>query len=238
MDTGYIAELKESDEEDVDDRIANIDELISKVVSYEESAEAEHPDEPPTLSGFLEDVALVADIDEVGEEDDRVLLMTLHSAKGLEFSHVYLAGMEDGIFPGQMTIASGDSEDMEEERRLAYVGITRAKDELTLTCARARMLRGETKYNPVSRFVYEIPDNLLDGRPKALRRITGMTMTTTDTMMMTDRLRITADGAGNSAAATVNAAAITAAGDTAIAATEATAAGDTATTAMAAAARL
>jgi DNA helicase-2/ATP-dependent DNA helicase PcrA len=170
MDTGYIAELKESDEEDVDDRIANIDELISKVVSYEESAEAEHPDEPPTLSGFLEDVALVADIDEVGEEDDRVLLMTLHSAKGLEFSHVYLAGMEDGIFPGQMTIASGDSEDMEEERRLAYVGITRAKDELTLTCARARMLRGETKYNPVSRFVYEIPDNLLDGRPKAIRR--------------------------------------------------------------------
>jgi DNA helicase-2/ATP-dependent DNA helicase PcrA len=170
MDTGYIAELKESDEEDVDDRISNIDELISKVVSYEESAEAEHPDEPPTLSGFLEDVALVADIDEVGEEDDRVLLMTLHSAKGLEFSHVYLAGMEDGIFPGQMTIASGDSEDMEEERRLAYVGITRAKDELTLTCARARMLRGETKYNPVSRFVYEIPDNLLDGRPKAIRR--------------------------------------------------------------------
>ncbi|WP_130837009.1 ATP-dependent helicase [Lachnoclostridium sp. Marseille-P6806] len=160
-DTEYIEDLKAQDPEDAEDRLANIDELISKVVSYEEAAE----EEPPTLSGFLEDVALVADIDSVGEEDDRVLLMTLHSAKGLEFSQVYLAGMEDGIFPGQMTIDTGNEEDMEEERRLAYVGITRAKDDLTITTARARMLRGETRFNPPSRFLYEIPEKLLDGRP-------------------------------------------------------------------------
>lgn len=105
---------------------------------------------------------LVADIDNVEDGDNRVLLMTLHSAKGLEFPVVYLAGMEDGLFPGFMTIASDDPLEIEEERRLAYVGITRAKEDLTLTCARSRMLRGETQYNPVSRFVREIPKELMD----------------------------------------------------------------------------
>ena len=102
--------------------------------------------------------------------DNRVLLMTLHSAKGLEFPVVYLAGMEDGLFPSFMTIASDDPLEIEEERRLAYVGITRAKEDLTLTCAKSRMLRGETQYNPVSRFVREIPKELLDNTLPLSRR--------------------------------------------------------------------
>ncbi len=154
--TGYVRELEESDEEDAADRIENIDELISKVVTYEETHDE------PNLSEFLEEVALVADIDKVGESDNRVLLMTLHSAKGLEFPHIYLAGLEDGIFPSYMTIMSDDPMDIEEERRLAYVGITRAKDDLTITYARQRMIRGETQYNAVSRFVREIPPQLMD----------------------------------------------------------------------------
>ena len=101
-----------------------------------------------------------------------MLLMTLHSAKGLEFSHVYLAGLEDGVFPSYMTIVSDDPMEVEEERRLAYVGITRAKDDLTITCARQRMIRGETQYNPVSRFVKESPPLLLDHKlPKPKRDI-------------------------------------------------------------------
>ena len=162
--TGYVKELEESNEEDAADRIENIDELISKVVAYEESHDE------PTLSEFLEEVALVADIDSVGETDNRVLLMTLHSAKGLEFPHVYLAGLEDGIFPSYMTIMSDDPMEIEEERRLAYVGITRAKDDLTLTYARQRMIRGETQYNPVSRFIKEIPPMLMDDKPPEQRR--------------------------------------------------------------------
>ena len=112
----------------------------------------------------------MADIDRVDEESDRVLLMTLHSAKGLEFRHVYLAGMEDGVFPGYMSITSDDPLEIEEERRLAYVGITRAREELTLTCARQRMTRGETQYNPVSRFVREIPPLLMDSTPAPVKR--------------------------------------------------------------------
>ena len=162
--TGYLKELEESDEEDAADRIENIDELVNKVVAYEE----EHDE--PTLSEFLDEVALVADIDRVDEESDRVLLMTLHSAKGLEFRHVYLAGMEDGVFPGYMSITSDDPLEIEEERRLAYVGITRAREELTLTCARQRMTRGETQYNPVSRFVREIPPLLMDSTPAPVKR--------------------------------------------------------------------
>ncbi len=162
--TGYVRELEKSGEEDAADRIENIDELISKVTDYEETGEE------PTLSGFLEEVALVSDIDRVGEDDNRVLLMTLHSAKGLEFSQVYLAGMEDGIFPSYMTIVSDDPMEIEEERRLAYVGITRAKDDLTLTWARQRMIRGETQYNPVSRFIKEIPPELMDDKPVGIRQ--------------------------------------------------------------------
>ncbi len=162
--TGYVKELEESEEEDAADRIENIDELISKVVAYEETHDE------PTLSEFLEEVALVADIDRVGETDNRVLLMTLHSAKGLEFPHVYLAGLEDGIFPSYMTIMSDDPMDIEEERRLAYVGITRAKEDLTITYARQRMIRGETQYNPVSRFVREIPPLLMDNKPQTQKK--------------------------------------------------------------------
>ena len=162
--TGYVKELEESNDEDAADRIENIDELISKVVAYEEAHDE------PTLSEFLEEVALVADIDSVGESDNRVLLMTLHSAKGLEFPHVYLAGLEDGIFPSYMSIRSDDPLEIEEERRLAYVGITRAKDDLTLTYARQRMIRGETQYNPVSRFIREIPPMLMDDKPFEARR--------------------------------------------------------------------
>lgn len=166
--TGYVRELEESDEEDARDRIDNIDELITKLVSFE--MERENLGEEVTLSAFLEEVALVADIDSVAKDDNRVLLMTLHSAKGLEFSSVYLSGLEDGIFPSYMTITSDDPEDIEEERRLAYVGITRAKEDLTITYAKARMIKGETQYNAISRFVREIPDKFLDTRISGISR--------------------------------------------------------------------
>lgn len=157
-DTGYVRELEAENTPEADARIENIDELISKAVSYEESTEV------PTLSGFLEEVALVADIDEVVEGSDYVVLMTLHSAKGLEFPNVYMAGLEDGLFPSYMTITSDNSEEeMEEERRLCYVGITRAKKRLTITSAKMRMVRGETMFSKVSRFVSEIPMELLSG---------------------------------------------------------------------------
>ncbi len=156
--TGYVAELEASDEEDAESRIENIDELISKVVAFEEMHDQ------PTLGEFLEEVALVADIDNVENDSNKVLLMTLHSAKGLEFPHVYLTGMEDGIFPSYMTIVADDPDEIEEERRLAYVGITRAKEDLTLCYAKLRMVRGETQMNAVSRFVKEIPESLMDNR--------------------------------------------------------------------------
>ena len=161
--TNYINEMDVDDEIEAQSRIDNIDELINKIVVYEEA------NDEPSLSAFLEEVALVADIDRLSEDDSRVLLMTLHSAKGLEFSHVYLAGMEDGIFPSYMTIASDDPAEIEEERRLAYVGITRAKDDLTLCYAKMRMVRGETQMNAVSRFVKEIPPELMDNKPPAPR---------------------------------------------------------------------
>lgn len=161
--TNYINEMDVDDEVEAQSRIDNIDELINKIVAYEEA------NDEPSLSAFLEEVALVADIDRLSEDDNRVLLMTLHSAKGLEFSHVYLAGMEDGIFPSYMTIASDDPAEIEEERRLAYVGITRAKDDLTLCYAKMRMVRGETQMNAVSRFVKEIPPELMDNKPPAPR---------------------------------------------------------------------
>ena len=153
--TDYVKELEDENTEESRARIENIDELISKAASYDEEAEN------PTLSGFLEEVALVAAIDNLEENNDRVVLMTLHSAKGLEFPNVYLAGMEDGIFPSYMTIVSEDPTDLEEERRLCYVGITRAMRQLTITSARSRMIRGETQYNKVSRFIQEIPRELV-----------------------------------------------------------------------------
>ena len=130
-ETGYVTELQAEKTEEAESRIENIDELITKVVSYEEECEANN--EEISLSGFLEEVALIADIDTVDGDDNRVLLMTLHSAKGLEFPYVYLAGMEDGVFPSYMTIVSDDPTEIEEERRLCYVGITRAMKDLTLT---------------------------------------------------------------------------------------------------------
>lgn len=154
--TGYKEYLQDNDSETADDRMANVDELITKAVAYQEM------NDEPTLTEFLAEVALVAEIDNVDGDDNRVLLMTLHSAKGLEFPNVYLAGMEDGLFPGQAALWNDNPEDLEEERRLAYVGITRAMNDLTLTYARSRMLRGETQYNSVSRFVREIPEELLD----------------------------------------------------------------------------
>ena len=156
-ETGYVQELKAEGTDEARARIENIDELISKAEAYDQSAKK------PALHEFLEEVALVADIDTVEQNPDCVLLMTLHSAKGLEFPNVYISGMEDGIFPGYMTITSDDPSDMEEERRLCYVGITRAKERLTLTCAKMRMVRGETQYNKTSRFVREIPVSLLRG---------------------------------------------------------------------------
>ena len=159
--TGYMESLDSEDKEDAQARKENIDELINKAAAYEEAAEDR--DEPATLSAFLEEVALVADIDSLDEEQDYVVLMTLHSAKGLEFPHVYLAGMEDGLFPSYMTITSDDRDDLEEERRLCYVGITRAKERLTITGARMRMMRGETQYHGISRFVKEIPEDLIQG---------------------------------------------------------------------------
>lgn len=157
--TGYKKELELEDTDEAKARIENIDELISKIASYEENC----IDEPPTLSGFLEEVALVADIDSVDDDENRVLLMTLHSAKGLEFPYVYLAGMEDGVFPSYMSIAADDPrEEIEEERRLCYVGITRAMKRLTMTAAKMRMIRGENHFNAVSRFMKEIPQDYLE----------------------------------------------------------------------------
>ncbi len=158
-ETGYEDSLKDEDPEVAKMRLENIDELLNKIADYEEHCE--EMNEPVTLSGFLEEVALVAEIDNLEEDSDYVVLMTLHSAKGLEFPHVYLAGMEDGIFPSYMTITADDPEELEEERRLCYVGITRAMEHLTLTCARRRMVHGEMQYNRMSRFLKEIPDELL-----------------------------------------------------------------------------
>lgn len=162
--TGYLSELEESDDEDAEDRIENIEEFITKAVTFREE------NEDATLTEFLQEISLVADIDSVDRDDNRVLLMTLHSAKGLEFPYVYLAGMEDGLFPSYMSISSDSPDDIEEERRLCYVGITRAMDKLTLTYALQRMTRGEMHYNAVSRFVREIPVLLLDNTVPGMKK--------------------------------------------------------------------
>ncbi len=154
--TAYVSDLKAEDTDESRARIENIEELQGKVLTYEEN------EKEPSLSGFLEEVALVADIDSLDADNDRVVMMTLHSAKGLEFPQVYLAGMEDGLFPSYLSITSDDAlEEIEEERRLAYVGITRAMKNLTITCAKQRMIRGQLQYNRMSRFVHEIPSRVL-----------------------------------------------------------------------------
>ena len=164
--TGYVEELEAEGTDEAMARIENIDELITKAVTYTE----DHDEDEASLLGFLEEVALVADIDSVEQDPDYVVLMTLHAAKGLEFKNVYISGMEDGLFPSGMTIFGDDPEELCEERRLCYVGITRAKEYLTMTAARTRMIRGEVQYSAVSRFVKEIDAGLLDGdvfEPKA-----------------------------------------------------------------------
>lgn len=154
--TGYLNELKQENTPEAEARIENIDELINKAVSYEESAE------DPTLGGFLEEVSLIADIDSWSAESDYVSLITVHSAKGLEFTNVFLCGMEDGLFPMNAAICSDDESDLEEERRLAYVAVTRAKKNLIITASRMRMVRGETMVSIISRFVREIPGELIE----------------------------------------------------------------------------
>ncbi|WFR55910.1 UvrD-helicase domain-containing protein [Anaerocolumna sp. AGMB13025] len=155
--TDYISTIEAQDLEDAEDRIEIIGELKSKIKIYEENAL-----EQPTLSEFLEEVALVSDIDNLTEDNNMVVLMTLHSAKGLEFPYVYLCGMEEGIFPSYMSIHADNPEtEIEEERRLCYVGITRAMKRLGLSAASQRMLRGETQFNRPSRFINEIPRYLL-----------------------------------------------------------------------------
>ncbi len=153
--TGYQKELEAEETPEAEARIENIESLIDKVVKYEEETDE------PTLSGLLEDIALVADIDTVDMDSDQVKLMTLHGAKGLEFPYVYMVGMEDGVFPGGSAIFMDDEEELEEERRLCYVGITRAKKLLTLTGANQRMRNGKTEFNRPSRFIHEIPRYLI-----------------------------------------------------------------------------
>jgi len=154
--TGYVRQLEAEDTVEAESRIENIDSLLNKVIQYEEECE-----EIPTLDGLLEDIALVADIDTVSDDTEQVLLMTIHSAKGLEFPYVYMCGMEENIFPGAMAVFGDDMTEMEEERRLCYVGITRAMEKLTLTSANQRMKNGEMNFNRPSRFINEIPRYLI-----------------------------------------------------------------------------
>lgn len=155
-ETGYRRELLEEGEIESQTRMENIEELMNKAVSYT----GDHDE--PSLNEFLEEVALVADIDNMDDSEERVTLMTLHSAKGLEFPRVYLSGLEDGLFPSMMSITSDDRTEIEEERRLCYVGITRAMENLMMTAARQRMVNGETRYSKVSRFVEEIPKEYME----------------------------------------------------------------------------
>ena len=154
--TGYLEELAALEQEKAQQKQENLDELMNKAADFAEDKEE------TSLSAFLEEVALVADIDSLENDMNYVVLMTLHGAKGLEFPKVYLAGMEDGLFPSYMSISSGLRDDLEEERRLCYVGITRAMDELVLTAAKMRTVRGEIQYNKISRFIEEIPEELLE----------------------------------------------------------------------------
>ena len=163
--TGYRQMLVAAGPEEAE-RLENLDEFKSGILEYLQD------NDEPSLTGFLEETALVADVDRYDETADAVVMMTVHSAKGLEFPVVFLPGMEEGLFPGMQTITEGQSE-MEEERRLAYVAITRAKKELCILHTRNRLLYGQTMYNPVSRFVSEIPESLIEkldeGQANAVR---------------------------------------------------------------------
>lgn len=154
--TGYVQLLQDEGTDEALARIENIDEFVSKAVEYEKSTDE------PSLREFLEDIALVADIDNYEPDEDTVVLMTMHSAKGLEFPYVFIVGMEEGMFPTYRVMQYGTNEDMEEERRLCYVAITRAKEELFITQAKSRMQHGITQYNAPSRFLKEIPAELIE----------------------------------------------------------------------------
>ena len=151
--SGYVDMLKAKDTEENKTRLENVRELKSSIHAYVQNAEI------PTLAGFLEEIALYTDLEQYNESDDAVVMMTMHSAKGLEFPHVFLVGFEDGLFPGMRAI--GDAEEMEEERRLCYVAITRAKQTLTITHAKQRMLYGRTSAALASRFLREIPEDYI-----------------------------------------------------------------------------
>lgn len=153
--TGYVRELEAEDTDEANSRIENIESLMNKIVQYEEDNNG------GSLNDLLEDIALVADIDTVSDDAEQVLLMTLHSAKGLEFPNVYICGMEETIFPGASAVFGDDPSELEEERRLCYVGITRAMKKLTLTSANQRMRNGEMNFNRPSRFINEIPRHLV-----------------------------------------------------------------------------
>ena len=153
--TGYVRELEAENTDEANGRIENIESLMNKIVQYEEDNNG------GTLNDLLEDIALVADIDTVSDDAEQVLLMTLHSAKGLEFPNVYICGMEETIFPGASAVFGDDPSELEEERRLCYVGITRAMKKLTLTSANQRMRNGEMNFNRPSRFINEIPRHLV-----------------------------------------------------------------------------
>ncbi|MGN0436937.1 MAG: DNA helicase PcrA [Lachnospiraceae bacterium] len=153
--TGYLEALIAENTEESKGRIENLNELKNKIVKYEEETDE------ATLSGLLEEIALVAEVDSIEQSEEKVLLMTLHSAKGLEFPVVFLGGMEDRLFPSAMSLNSEDPDAIEEERRLCYVGITRAMKRLYLSAARQRMMHGNTQYNPISRFVNEIPESVI-----------------------------------------------------------------------------
>jgi DNA helicase-2/ATP-dependent DNA helicase PcrA len=151
--SGYVDMLESKPTEENKTRLENVRELKSSIVAYVENTDT------PTLAGFLEEIALYTDIEQYNEGDEAVVMMTMHSAKGLEFPHVFLVGFEDGLFPGMRSI--GDHDEMEEERRLCYVAITRAKQTLTISHARQRMLYGRTNAAIASRFLKEIPEDLI-----------------------------------------------------------------------------
>lgn len=167
-DTGYMGDLVAENTDEANGRIENIEELINKIIEYEENTDE------PVLSEFLEEVALVAEIDNLDEDSSYVVLMTVHSAKGLEFPYVFLCGMEDGLFPGYMSIMADDAQELEEERRLCYVAITRAMKHLTISYAKKRMVRGEMQYNIVSRFVKEIPPMIVNSKNVTDTRAAGV----------------------------------------------------------------
>lgn len=178
-DTGYIEELKLEKTIEAETRLEYIEEFLNKIISFEDESD----EEVPTLSQFLEEVSLVADIDNYDDNDETVVMMTLHGSKGLEFPNVFLAGMEEGMFPGYRALNSEHpEEDLAEERRLCYVGITRARKRLALTGAKERMINGETYYSKPSRFINEIPRYMLKinsedtkgGNPYTVNRSSGV----------------------------------------------------------------